>query len=84
MSGRAIEQLLAGPHTQAAVDGFISTHTFPIVEGSQITFVYRGGADAVNLKHWVYGLPSSQTLAKVDGVDLWHLTLGVPPKSRIE
>ncbi len=84
MSGRAIDRFIAGPHTQAAVDGFVSSHTFPIVEGSQITFAFRGHADAVHLKHWVYGLPQSQTLAKVDGVDLWHLTLGVPPKSRIE
>ena len=82
--GRAIERLLAGPHTQAAVDAFLSSNSFPIVEGSQITFVYKGNADAVHLKHWVYGLPSSQTLAKMEGTDLWHLTLGVPAKSRIE
>ena len=84
MSDRAIDRLLKGPHTPAAVDAFLASNTFPVVEGSCITFVYKGAADAVHLKHWVYGLPASQTLSRLDGTDLWHLTLGVPPKSRIE
>jgi enterochelin esterase-like enzyme len=84
VSDRAIDRLIKGPHTSAAVDAFLASNTFPVVEGSCITFVYKGAADAVHLKHWVYGLPASQTLSRVDGTDLWHLTLGVPPKSRIE
>ena len=36
------------------------------------------------MKHWVYGLPSSQPLARIDGTDLWHLTIEVPICSRIE
>ena len=51
---------------------------------SAITFVWRGDADAVHLKHWVYGLPSSQPLARLDGTDVWHLTLELPPGSRVE
>ena len=38
----------------------------------------------MHLKHWVFGLPSSQQLARVDGTDLWHLTLQLPPGSRVE
>jgi len=81
---RAIDALIAGPHTPEAVDAFIAAHTFPIVEGTAITFVYRGPADAVHLKHWVFGLPSSQQLARVEGTDLWHLTLELPARSRVE
>jgi enterochelin esterase family protein len=84
MIARAIDELAAGPHTPEAVDAFLARNSFPIVEGPAITFVWRGDAEAVHLKHWVYGLPSSQSLARVDGTNLWHLTLGLPPASRVE
>lgn len=80
----AIAQLAAGPRTREAVDAFFAGRAFPIVEGPAITFVWRGGAEAVHLKHWVYGLPSSQSLARVDGTDVWHLTLQLPIASRVE
>ena len=81
---RAIDVLIAGPHTSEAVDAFILGGSFPIVEGSSITFVYRGDAEAVHLKHWVFGLPASQQLARLDGTDLWYLTLELPSGSRVE
>jgi enterochelin esterase-like enzyme len=81
---RAIEALAAGPHTAEAVDGFLAAHAFPIVEGSSITFVFRGEAEAIHLKHWVFGLPSSQQLRRLEGTDLWHLTLELPQGSRVE
>jgi len=81
---RAIDQLVAGPHTREAVDAFIAGRSFPIVEGAWITIIYRGDADAVHLKHWVFGLPSSQPLRRLDGTDLWHLSLEIPPGSRVE
>lgn len=84
MSARAIEQLAAGPKTPEAVDAWFAGRAFPVVEGPAITFVWRGDAEAVHLKHWVYGLPSSQSLARVDGTNVWHLTLELPPASRVE
>jgi enterochelin esterase-like enzyme len=81
---RAIDQLAAGPHTREAVDAFLAGKSFPIVEGSSITIVYRGDAEAVHLKHWVFGLPAQQPLRRLDGTDLWHLTLEIPPGSRVE
>jgi enterochelin esterase family protein len=84
MIARSIQSLQDGPRTREAVDAFFAAHSFPIVDGPAITFVYRGEAEAVHLKHWVYGLPSSQSLARVDGTDVWHLTLELPPASRVE
>jgi enterochelin esterase-like enzyme len=84
MIGRAIAELAAGPRTKEAVDAFFAGHSFPIVEGPRITFVWRGEAEAVHLKHWVFGLPSSQRLARVEGTDVWHLTFELPPESRVE
>jgi len=81
---RAIEALAAGPRTREDVDAFMAAHSFPIVEGPAITFVFRGDAEMVHLKHWVYGLPSSQQLARVDGTDVWYLTLELPIGSRVE
>jgi enterochelin esterase family protein len=80
----AIAVLAQGPKTREAVDAFIAANTFPIVSGSSCTFVWRGEAEAVHLKHWVFGLPQSQRLTRLDGTDIWYLTLQLPVKSRIE
>jgi Domain of unknown function (DUF3327) len=80
----AIAALAAGPKTREAVEAFMAANTFPIVSGSSCTFVWRGEAEAVHLKHWVFGLPSSQQLARIEGTDVWHLTLQLPPRSRVE
>src|SRR5262249_24690176 len=79
----AIHGLLHHP-TPEAVDAFVRGRTFPIVEGPSVTFVWRGEADAVNLRHWIYGLPSSQALARLAGTDLWWLIVEIPPCSRVE
>jgi enterochelin esterase-like enzyme len=81
---RAIDELAAGAHTAEAVDAFLAGKSFPLVEGSSITFVYRGDAEAVHLKHWVFGLPASQSLRRLDGSDLWYLALELPAGSRVE
>jgi enterochelin esterase family protein len=81
---RAIEALAAGPKTREDVDAFMAAHSFPIVEGPAITFVWRGDAEAVHLKHWVYGLGTAQPLARVEGTDVWFLTLELPIGSRVE
>jgi len=73
-----------GPLSRERVDEFLSTHRFPMVEGSRCTFVWRGQADAVSLKHWIFGLPQVQPFRRLGGSDLWCLSLDLPPKSRME
>lgn len=80
----AIAELEKGPKTPEALDAFFAGRTFPIVEGPSVTVVWRGEADAVHLKHWVFGLPSSQALARIEGTDVWHRTLQLPAGSRVE
>jgi enterochelin esterase family protein len=70
--------------TPEVLDRFLAEHEFPIVEGPTMTFVFRGDADAVRLRHFVYGLPSSQAFRRIEGTDLWHLSIEVPRGSRIE
>lgn len=75
----------ADARTRARVDEFLDRHDFPLQEGRRYTFVYRGGADAVRLRHWIFGLPTSQPFHRLEGAsDLWWLDLELPRSSRIE
>ncbi len=81
----AIRELLAQPVlTEEAIDRFLEGRTVPIIEGRNVTFLYRGPADAVYLQHWIFGLPSAQAFEAIDGTDLWYLTLDIPLRSRVE
>lgn len=81
----AIHELLAAsPPSPEAIQGFLAAHRFPLVEGSSVTFVYVGQADGVRLRHWIFGLPSSRPLERVEGTDLWYFIEELPPGSRVE
>jgi len=82
----AIHDLAARrPPTRADVDRFLDDQgPFPLVEGSNVTFTFRGEADRVRLHHWIYGLPSAQELMRLPGTDLWYFVLDLPPGSRME
>jgi enterochelin esterase-like enzyme len=69
---------------RAAVDEFVERNGSPIVEGPTITFLWRGRADGVRLRHFIYGLPSSQPFRRVAGTELWYRSIEVPRGSRIE
>ena len=80
----AIEELLASSPDTVKARAFLEGRTVPIVEGSSVTFLWVGQADAVSLRHWIYGLESSTSLARANGTDLWYLTLEIPANSRVE
>lgn len=80
----AIHQLLADGAEPAAIDAFLSAHRFPLAEGPSVTFVYRGDADRVELRHFIYGLESARAFTRVPNTDFWYLVLTLPPSSRVE
>ena len=81
----AIQELRQKRHLSSEeVDGFLAGKTFPLVEGHTVTFVYRGDVADVHLRHWIYGLPSSRPLKRLEGTDLWFLSIDLPPGSRVE
>ncbi|MCH9687187.1 MAG: enterochelin esterase, partial [Deltaproteobacteria bacterium] len=81
----AIHHLLdGGTPDAAAIDAFLSGRSFPLLEGDRATFVFRGEADAINLRHWIYGLESAQALTRVPETDLWYLVHEMPAGSRVE
>ena len=73
-----------GPPAAEAIDRFLVDHRVPVVEGTTVTFLYRGEADAVFLQHWIYGLPSAVPFTPVVGSDLWYLVQEIPIRSRVE
>ena len=73
-----------GPPPQAAVDGFLADAAFPLVDGSDVTFVWRGHAEQVLLRCWISGFDTAQPLQPLAGTDLWATTIDLPPGSRIE
>lgn len=66
------------------VDRFVQDTSFPMVDGTDVTFVYRGAADAVYLRCWIAGLDTAQAFQQVPGTDLWATTIELPKGSRIE
>ncbi len=66
------------------VEDFLELHEFPLREGTSTTFVYRGEADRVFLRHFIYGLPSKQRFQRLGETDLWYLVLELPAGSRVE
>ena len=73
-----------GPPLAAEVDRFIADAVFPLVDGTDVTFVYRGSADEVYLRCWMAGLNTAQPLQHLTGTDLWVITIELLEKSRIE
>lgn len=83
--GLAVAELVHGPPpSPEAIDGFLDRHAVPVVEGTRITFLYRGEADEVRLRHWIYGLTTSEKLHRVRGTDLWYGVMDLPEGSRVE
>lgn len=81
----AIHDLVHGDTpSPEAIDSFLGRHQAPIVEGTCVTFLYRGDADEVRLQHFIYGLETSQPFEKVHGTDLWYLVLELPPHSVLQ
>jgi enterochelin esterase family protein len=89
VGGLAIEPLVqrAGggeAPTSAEIDAFLEGRDVPIVEGSRVTVLFRGIADDVRLRHWVFGLPTANSLHRLPGTDLWYDVLELPEGSRVE
>ncbi len=66
------------------IDAFVQDNEFPLVDGTDVTFVYRGAADSVNLRCWISGLDTAQPFQALPGTDLWATTIELPKGSRIE
>jgi enterochelin esterase-like enzyme len=66
------------------IDRFIQRHGAPINEGARTTFLWRGEADDVWVRHRVVGLPDPLRLRRIRDTDLWYVTTEMPEGSRVE
>ncbi len=73
-----------GAPTPDEINGFIAESEFPLVDHGDVTFVFRGQADAVYLRCWISGLDTAQPFQTLSGTDLWAATIDLPKGSRIE
>lgn len=81
----AIQKLLHDSTPDASdIDTFIRETDFPLIDGTNVTFVYRGQVDAVYLRCWISGLDTAQPFQALSGTDLWATTIELPKGSRIE
>lgn len=79
----AIRELLAtAPNFD--FDAWSQGRSFPLVEGKNATLVWRGEADEVRLRHFIFGLETSQPLTRIEGTKVWYLDIEIPPRSRVE
>jgi enterochelin esterase-like enzyme len=72
------------PVDGAALDRFVTRHASPIIEGERATFLFRGEADAVRVRHRVVGLPEPLEMRRLPDTDLWAATTVLPGGSRVE
>lgn len=70
--------------TPERIDAFLEAHSFPIVEGRRCTFVYRGQAKEVRLRHWIYGLATAAAFERIPSTNFWFHVMEVPEDSRVE
>ena len=73
-----------GDPAAAEIDRFLAETPVPLVAGSDVTFLYRGSADAVFLRCWISGLDTAQPFQAMGETDLWAVTIELPKGSRIE
>ena len=82
---KALKRLMRdGSPTHKDIDAFIEKTTFPLVNGNDITFIFRGEAEEVLLRSWIAGLNTAQSLERLPETDIWSLTIELPAGSRIE
>ena len=72
------------PVDGAAIDRFLARHPSPVVEGERATFLFRGEADEVRVRHRVVGLADPLSMKRLPDTDLWAVTTTLPNGSRVE
>lgn len=72
------------PLTPEIIDAFVVKHGSPIIEGERASFLFRGEADDVWVRHRVVGLPDPLPMKRLPHTDLWAATTDLPAGSRVE
>lgn len=69
---------------ESAIDRFLHHRDVPIVEGERCTFLYRGDADEVWVRHRIVGQQQRVPMQRLGDTSLWYVVLELPAGSRVE
>lgn len=69
---------------EATIDAFVAGNRLPLIEPGRAIFLYRGSADAVQLKPMVAGFPGHHRFVRLNGGELWWLEIPLPDGARLE
>ncbi len=58
--------------------------TTPYLSGDTATFAYVGDARSVRVEHFMSLFPAIPAMERLDGTDLWWVTVQLPKRSRVE
>lgn len=73
------------PLDEHAVDRFLGRQQqVPIVEGAKCTFLYRGDADEVHVRHRIVSQPQRVPMRRVGSTSLQYAVIELPAGSRVE
>jgi enterochelin esterase family protein len=77
-------RLVGGEASADQLGTLVREQPFPLAEDGHVTFLFQGDADDVRLRHWIFGLPSSQPFQRIEGTDFWYVVMELPRCSRVE
>lgn len=80
----AINELRARSVDEHVVSEFLADREVPIVEGPKCTFLFRGEADGVAVRHRIVNQPQHVPMKRLEGTSLWFVTIELPAHSRVE
>lgn len=80
----AINELRARALDEQVVSDFLADREVPIVEGPKCTFLFRGEADGVAVRHRIVNQPQHVPMKRLEGTSLWFVTIELPAHSRVE
>lgn len=73
------------PLDEGAIDRFLARQRqVPIVEGAKCTFLYRGDADEVFVRHRIVNQPQRVPMRRVGATSLQYAVIELPAGSRVE
>jgi outer membrane protein assembly factor BamB len=67
----------------AAVDRFLAERSLPIVDGTSVTFLFRGEAEDVAVAGDMIGMRREEPMHRLAGTDLWWWQTELDPRARI-
>ena len=84
----AINELRTRRLDEQVIQRFLAEHEVPVVEGAKCTFLYRGQADGVAVRHRIVNQPQHVPMKRLDVPEgttpLWYVTIELPAASRVE